>query len=850
MSIPNERAERLAELVKSALELPAESWPAFLDQECKGDSELRHEIESLLAQQQGSSGFLEEPALGLAAENLVRDGACAPGQILGDYKILSFIARGGMGEVYLARDRQLERKVALKLIRRGMNSAEIVRHFQREERLLASLNHPNIAQLYGGGVTPDGMPFFAMEYVDGQRLDEHCAERSLTTRQRLELFRKVCAAVTYAHQRLVIHRDIKPANIRVTAEGEPKLLDFGIAKLLEPETSLGQEPTLTLASAMTPDYASPEQVRGETVATTSDVYSLGVVLYRLLTGQGPYRTKTTRPEELARAITDQEPERPSTALANNQKSAIRNQQSLEGDLDNIILQAMRKEPERRYTSVGQFSEDIRRHLEGLPVTACRDTWSYRSAKFFRRHRVGAAAAALVLLSLIAGIVATAFEARRADRQRDLAERRFDDVRQLAHSLMFDIHDSVQNLQGSTPTLRLIVSRALEYLDRLAHETGDNPDLQRELATGYEKIGDIQGNPYSANLGDTDGALTSYRKALAIRKALRNSEPEIEMQMELGRTYRGLGDILEQKGNVADCISNYRRSLSIFQQLAATKGADFAVQDELARAYGTMGDGLARTAHGAAERLACYQKALSMRQGLLAKKPSDRKMRRAVADSFLKVGIAMDARQPGAGENARSGAQMLESLSAEDPDDARARREVGFAYYDLGGILVAAKDYAGALPARQKAFAIRQEIARHDPKNAQAAFDFAVAHADLAEVLALTGGVSDALEHAQASLKILEQLSAADPTNAVYRRNLGLAQERMAAVSELAGRDETQPLPLRLENLHQAHASYEKARDVFIGLQDRQALMPNDSGQVGKFNANLAAIDQEIARLDR
>ncbi|MGH8092775.1 MAG: protein kinase domain-containing protein [Chthoniobacterales bacterium] len=437
------RTERVAELVKSALERPPEGWRAFLDQECGEGPDVRAEVESLLAEQESIGNFLQKPALRFASENLVPDDSRALGQVIGDYEILSLIARGGMGEVYLAHDRQLRRKVALKLIRRGMDSDVIVRHFQREGRLLASLNHPNIAQLYGGGLTPEGVPYFAMEYVDGERLDEYCETRSLTMRERLELFRKICAAVTYAHQHLVIHRDIKQGNIRVTAAGEPKLLDFGIAKLLEPETSLGEEPTVTLAWAMTPEYASPEQVRGEAVTTTSDVYSLGVLLYRLLTGHSPYRTKTSRPEELAQAISDQEPTPPSSALSTrdsrsgNRESTdgkpglasdgltarftIHDSRSLRGDLDNIVLKALRKEPERRYPSVAELSKDVACHLEGLPVGARKDTWSYRSGKFIRRHRVGAAAAALVMITLCGAIIATTWQARLARQEKANAQ---------------------------------------------------------------------------------------------------------------------------------------------------------------------------------------------------------------------------------------------------------------------------------------------------------------------------------------------------------------------------------------------------------------------------------------------
>ena len=322
--MPDQRAERVAELVKSAVECGPEPWAAFLDKECGSDPAMRAEIESLLQEDEGASRFLEVPALHLAAESLVREGAFRAGQIIGDYEIVSLIGSGGMGEVYLAQDRELHRKVALKLVRRGMASEDMIHHFKREEHLLASLNHPNIAQLYGGGVTADGIPFFAMEYVEGERLDQYCDERGLATKERLQLFRKVCSAVTYAHQHLVIHRDLKPANIRVTPEGEPKLLDFGIAKLLDSENAPSSGQTLTLQGVMTPEYASPEQVAGGSITTASDVYSLGVVLYKLLTGQSPYRTKTNRPEEIARAITEQEPTRPSTAVHQRQ-SAISDQ---------------------------------------------------------------------------------------------------------------------------------------------------------------------------------------------------------------------------------------------------------------------------------------------------------------------------------------------------------------------------------------------------------------------------------------------------------------------------------------------------------------------------------------------
>ena len=333
-----EKAERVAEIVDQMFEAPAEQRGALIADLCGDDVDLRAEVESLLGFQEKARDFIEAPAYELAAEAIADlGGELRAGHVLGDYKIVSLIGAGGMGEVYLAEDISLGRKVAIKLVRHGFGHAHLVRHFRREEQILAALNHPNIARLYDAASTPDGAPYFVMEYVEGEPLDQYGKAHALTIAERLQLFRKVCAAVAYAHQHLVIHRDLKPANIRVTAEGEPKLLDFGIAKLLEADEI---EQTITLQAAMTPEYASPEQVRGENMTTASDVYSLGVVLYELLTGCRPYQIKSRRPDEIARAITEQEPTRPSTAITKgggSLNSEIRNPKLLRGDLDNIVL---------------------------------------------------------------------------------------------------------------------------------------------------------------------------------------------------------------------------------------------------------------------------------------------------------------------------------------------------------------------------------------------------------------------------------------------------------------------------------------------------------------------------------
>jgi serine/threonine protein kinase len=417
---PNEHAALVGELFKLATECSPQDRESFLEERCAYNPKLRAEVESLLQAYERAESFMDRPAVHLAAETWVHASAFAPGEIIANYEIVSLIGKGGMGEVYLVQDRQLRRRVALKLVRRGMDTEDVVRRFHHEQQLLASLNHPNIAQLYGAGVTPDGIPFFALEHVDGTRIDDYCREKDSSIQQRLELFTKVCAAVHYAHQHLVVHRDIKPSNILVTPEGEPKLLDFGIGKLLDAVTNAAPEQTITLQRALTPEYASPEHVRGEPITTASDVYSLGVLLYELLTGAKPYKIDNRTPIEIARVITEREPTKPSAAI-NNQKSEIRNQKSVRGDLDNIVLMAMRKEPQRRYSSVAQFSADIRRHLEGLPVQARKDTFGYRSSKFIRRHRIGVATAVIVAAAIIGGLAVSIRQARVAQREKTKAE---------------------------------------------------------------------------------------------------------------------------------------------------------------------------------------------------------------------------------------------------------------------------------------------------------------------------------------------------------------------------------------------------------------------------------------------
>jgi serine/threonine protein kinase len=422
--------QKVSELFHATLEIPIDKRAAFLQEACGTDDSLRKEVEELLEAHLMAGGFIEAPAL----KNVLKffsdsEDHLIDGQRIGAYQIIREIGRGGMGAVYLAAraDKQFEKNVAIKLIKRGMDTDSILKRFQNERQILAFFDHPNIARLLDSGTIESGLPYFVMEYVEGQPIDSYCDANSLSITQRLEIFRQVCAAVSYAHRHLVIHRDIKPSNIVVTTEGVPKLLDFGIAKILDPTATEGGGSTATGIRPMTPEYASPEQALGVPVSTISDVYSMGVVLYEILTGRLPYSVEDLSPIEIARVITDTNPLIPSDAInkveACEDKSSVtlesisktregtpeRLRRRLRGDLDNIVLKAIRKEPERRYQSVEQFSEDIRRHLAGLPVLARKDTLLYRTAKFARRNKMAVAIAvfafiAIIISALVAGII--------------------------------------------------------------------------------------------------------------------------------------------------------------------------------------------------------------------------------------------------------------------------------------------------------------------------------------------------------------------------------------------------------------------------------------------------------------
>jgi tetratricopeptide (TPR) repeat protein len=774
-------------------------------------------VESLLEEQGRDWSFFDAPRAG--SEIPPHRSA---GERIGPFEILGEIGRGGMGEVYLARraDEEFRQEVALKLIRVGMASDDALQRFRTERQISASLEHPNIARLLDGGTTGRGEPYFVMEYVEGETLLEYCNRRKAPVEERLRLFREVCAAVAYAHQNLVVHRDIKPGNILVTADGVPKLLDFGIAKLLAPDGApVKSEQTATLFRVLTPDYASPEQVRGQPVTTASDVYSLGVVLYELLTGRRPYHVDSADAGELVRVVCERDPEKPSTAVTSvgrePPEDATVTSRQLRGDLDAIVMKAMRKEPQMRYGSVLQLDDDIRRHLEGLPVLARRGTLSYRAGKFARRHRVLLAAAALVAIALAGGIFATLREARHARLAEARAKRRFDDVRKLANSFLFEFHDAIRDLPGSTPARALVVRRALEYLDSLAKESAGDRVLTRELAEAYQKVGDVEGNPFQQNLGDLKGAIGSYDKAIALLKpVVASGGATDEEQSTLANAYLIGGSIHIVNGDSRTAVAMAEKGLALRRSLAERNSGDAGREKDLAQAWQFHAFDLS-----AARRMSESYEALLNQAAILKKRlavePRDRQLRRSLGQNLFLIGQALQSRGDldGALKMLQEAALVDEKLLQEDGSSVQARRDLAWVRMNIGNFYHDDRnDPSAALAQYRLALPPFEWIATADPKNTDARLGVGMMHHNIGIARRSTDGPAASLEDFEKARSFYEPILVADPTNAWVEgllANLHLDMGRSAKVDASLPGSERFQTACRLYSL--AAASFGKLK---------------------------------------
>lgn len=694
-----ERWRRIRELLYAAAEKQAADRGLFLQESCGDDSELRLEVERLLAALDESGAFLEPG--NPAAPDL-------SGGKIGPYLVLEQAGQGGMGTVYRAvRDDDYHQQVAIKLVKRDLETDVLLARFRQERQVLALLNHANIARLLDGGTTADGRPYLVMEWVDGVPITEYCRSGNLTLRQRVGLFLSVCQAVSHAHGNLVVHRDLKPSNILITPEGAPKLLDFGIAKIVSPEPGPdGAAMTMAGAQALTPEYASPEQVRGEPATTATDVYSLGAVLYELLAGTRPHRFQTRTPAEIERVICSGDVLRPSLATGRDGLPA----RELRGDLDNIVLKALEKDRPRRYSHVEGLAADLRRYLEGQPVLARPGSFWYRTSKFARRNKALVGTVAAVALALTLGLGMSLWQAQVARRERQAADRRFELARRVAASLLYDIHDQIQDLAGSSRARELLLRRSLEYLDALSKEASTNPRLQRDLANAYMRAATLQGVRGVSNLGEPGAARESLRKALAlIDAALASDARSADLRRDLAKAHRefvGLG------GDGAEMMQHAQTALRLVEELRRERPGDPAVLDDLQKSEFSMARSLTALSRYP-EAIDYHRRALSHAS---ASSPENVALdHKSLGALLIKTGSLDDALP-----EYQAAAALDEQRVNSDAANGRARLDLSYDYADQGLLLTKLKRAPAAVEQYRKAEKIRAAMVAADARDARAA----------------------------------------------------------------------------------------------------------------------------------
>lgn len=776
--------QKVKELFAQALDEPTANRLNFLRANCNGDRELYAEVKSLIEASAEPESLIEQNALNLAAK-LGAKGKNYDFAKFGRYTVLREIGRGGLGAVFLAErsDGEFEQKVALKIIRQTFVNAEIERHFRRERQILASLNHPNIARLLDGGVSEAGELFLVMEYIEGEPLNEYAEKRHLDIEKKLGLFLKVCRAVSFAHQNLIVHRDIKPSNILVADADEPKLLDFGLAKIAD--ENLDSNQTATFYRAFTPSYASPEQIHGKNITTASDVYSLGVVLYELLTGEKPFRFEGKSIEEIINTVNETEPLRPSSVgnskfkirdskfNEENPKSVIQNPKFLKGDLDNITLKALRKEPERRYKSVEALADDIERHLQGLPIAARANTISYRAAKFFQRNKIAVFAGLVVVLALVSGLAIALWQAKVARLERDRAEMRFADVRELSNALLFKITPKIERLEGSIEARELLVSESLKYLDSLAEESATDWSLQAELAAAYEKIGDLQGAPRQPNLSDFSGAVTSYEKAKAIRRRLSEINPaEAENRHRLALNHTKLSNVYYWTNDLGKATTEAETALLIFSSLTFEQPDRLDWQIDSAAAEIDYAN-IFFYNNQFAEFFPILQKTLSRLEDLQKRYPDNREILRLIGKSLTLYasGLSWDGKQTEAETEMKKAREIGERLVSQNPKDNVMRQELLRTYWETSTIYEESKDKL-SFEYLQKALKISEESVKQDAADAQARENLAQTFFRLGAIAANLKQYEPSVNYLRQAQAMFEELRQGEPKNQSYKMFLG------------------------------------------------------------------------------
>jgi tetratricopeptide (TPR) repeat protein len=779
---------RVEAIFNEALAAPYEVRKDLIAARSKGDRELIAEVCALLKAYEVADG----PAASSQPQPETNTERDADPKRIGNYLLDRLLGRGGMGAVYLAHraDGHFEQKVAIKLIDIPLATEIFRQRFRQERQILAGLQHPYIARLLDGGVTAQGDPYLVMEYVDGVPIHRYCENHGLPAAERIALFLRVCEAVQFAHQNFVVHRDLKPDNILVAEDGTPRLLDFGTAKLLSPAVdNPGGNLTLEGYQSYTPQYASPEQVLGNPITTASDTYSLGVLLYLLLTGSLPYELKELTTAEMLRVICEQAPRRPSAA----------NGQRLDPDLEAILLKTLRKEPHQRYLTAEQLSSDLRAYQEGLPVAARRGTFRYRAVKFIRRNRLALAAAALLAITLILGIAGVLWQAAVANQERRRAEASAADLRQLSNSLLSELDDAIKELPGSTGAQKLLVTRVLEHLDRMAKDAQGNRQTQLDLADAYTQLGEIQGDPYVQNLGDPEGALVSINKAVSLVTPLAaDTKDRVALHgLALALEYRS--GILFGTARTKEAIVSMRASVQAFDRLTEAPDATAKLIYEASTAYGSLGDELGEK--GAASladpvaALAAFRASLALNQRALKMEPDFFPAKRGISINQMKIGSIEEETDPAlALKDFQSALQNADSMPKAMQDSMPMLRMRTMLMQEEANVLIELEEYAKADDLFKQVVLIRQSLVVQDPEDIRALTDLQLGLNEEAigfEAAAdpdLAGSSSERRRYLAAAEKplaqavaILEKILKKEPTNDNLKLVLAHEQIRLGTI---------------------------------------------------------------------
>jgi eukaryotic-like serine/threonine-protein kinase len=719
MTGPAELFHQIEIIFQKAMEAPASQRTEMLERLCQGNAELLKEVQSLLKaceqEAKATAAFQFETSRVLKA--------WAERKRIGPYALERLIGHGGMSAVYLASraDGQFDQQVAIKLIDMPFVTALFQKRFRQERQILARLSHPNIARLLDGGVSDDGELYLVIEYVNGLSIQQYCNRHSLSTRERIKLFLSVCDGVRFAHQNLVVHRDLKPDNIIVLEDGTPKLLDFGTAKLLAPVDAAAEtEFTRHGLRAFTPQYASPEQVLGHPISTATDIYSLGVLLFLLLTGMPPYELESSTTDEMIRVICREDPPKPSARSASG---------AGDSDLDAIVLKAMRKEPHERYGSVDLLIADLKAYMEGRPVAAHQGSFRYLAGKFIRRNKLILTASALLFLSVMAGMIGVIWQARIANSERRTAQARAEDLRKLSDRLLSDIDDAIQKLPGSTQAQKLLVSTVLEHLNRAAKDAAGDSQMGLDLANAYIRLGNVQGNPYDQNIGDTQGGLNSLDRAVAIATAVAKQEPQNAAAAHaLGWAQQSRSEILFGNARTGEAIAMMRSAAAIYEELASRPGAKVADLFDAASAYGGLGDELGQGGTASLSdpqgAMAAFRKSLEIDERIVRGDPKSTRAWRGIAVNRMKIANIETETDPGSALN--NYYEAIKGLKAL-PEDARKSLPIGrieaTIYRKTGMALKEIGRYQEAVSYMELARSIIAPFLAKDPNDMRAANDF-------------------------------------------------------------------------------------------------------------------------------